>query len=253
MSSIDESTIPDFRETCRVILTNNFYKSWLVVWDEGIYFDNEVQPIHYRYLHPDREAIAEIASYVFFTLFEASILIEERTQNGFIGHQIEIYVDAIINKQLMPRDPSMYLKWTYIPSIKWEGIPDLNWVLSRQELYEFASTRWPPYLFADLRDDEPETTQGEKTSAIRNSTLIIKKAHKNLLQKYKRDPSNEEVWQYLISQAGMPNSGVVEFLEDAETADGKGKLSFINADDSLIDIGFKALKNNLAKIRTSFK
>lgn len=253
MNSIDESTIPDFREKCRAILIINFYKSWLAVWDEGIYFDNEVQPLEDRFLHPDREAIAEIAGYDFFTLFEASILIDERTDSSFIGNQVEIYVDAIMNGQLMPRDPSMYLKWIDIPSRKLEGVPDLNWVISRQELYEFASTRWPPYLFADLRDDESETTQGEKINSIRNSTITIKNAYVYLLHRYNHEPRNEEVWQYLKSQAGMPNSGVAEFLEDAETEDCNGKLSFINADGSLIDIGYKALKNNLAKIRASYK
>lgn len=230
------------------MLLVSFYKSWLVVWDEGIYFDNE-GPIEYRFLHPDREAIAEIASYDFFTLFEASILIGERTGSVFIGSQVEIYVDAIVNRRFMPRHPSLYLKWNDIPSAKQDGIPDLNWVLSRQELYEFASTRWPPSLFADLRDNEPEAANGAKASTLRTSALVIENAYVHLIQKHNRRPTPDEIWEYLKSQAGIDGSKVAEFLEDAETDDGKGKISLINADGRIGEpIGFKTIRNNTSRI-----
>ncbi len=258
MKASDESEIDAIRESCRNHLTISFYKSWLKCWDEGIYFDNEIQPLEYRFMHSDREAIAEIPSYDFFTLFEASILISERTGNSFIGTSIEVFVDSIVNRQLMPRDPDHYLKWIDIPKDQLKGIPDLNWVLSRQELYEFASARWGHSLFADLRDNDPKTNSvhGGKTGVPTSSRLIVERAMNALLAKLNREPSSTEIFDYLKSKAGVLDSGVAEVLW-CETKDGEDeqeKIVFVNADQSLKKpIGYKALQNMVTKIRKENK
>lgn len=253
MKASDESAFDADRESCRNYLTISFYKSWLKCWDEGMYFDNEINPIEHRFLYRDREAIEQIPSYDFFTLFEASILITERTGNSFIGNSIEVFVDAIVNRQLMPRDPDRYLKWIDIPKDQLKGIPDLSWVLSRQELYEFASARFPPSLFADLRDNDPKTTsdRGAKTGVPTFYYLTVERAMKSLLARLGRDPSAREVFDCLQSKSGVMGSGVAD-VEDGE--DGQEKIVFVNANQSLKKpIGYRTIQNMVTKIRKGKK
>ena len=245
------------RETWRAHLLGSFARSWQICWDQGIYFAKEPEDITLRLLHPNREAIAELAGYEFFTLFEAAILIDQRTGTcSFLADSWLIFVDAIAANQLMPRHPDNYLRWVDLPLHQQRQIPDLTWVISRDELYCFASALYPAHLFADLRvvsqaEDEPKTAR-----RFRNSTLAILNAYRTRLSQLNRNPENIEVWRYLISIAGDPDKGVAEFL-DVETDDGngvQGRIIFDSADGGLtVGITFKTLQNRLAELRKSGK
>ena len=155
----EETAIDDVREIWRSYLLRSFSKSWFECWDTGIYFDNE-PPIEERFLSANKEEINEIQHYEFFTLFEAAILISQRTTEdniSFLASSISVYVEAIVANRLMPRHPMNYLRWLDLPLHEAIEVPDLNWVISRNELYRFASTLWPAHLFSDLNDlaDDP--------------------------------------------------------------------------------------------------
>lgn len=241
------------REIWRANLLRSFARSWEPCWDQGLYFSNEPEDIAIRSLHPDREAIAEIAGYDFFTLFESAILIGERLGSyPFLADSWLIFVDAIADNQLMPRHPDSYLRWIDLPLHQRPQIPDLTWVISRDELYRFASALYPTHLFTDLRvagqaEDEPKTAK-----RMRSSTLVLLNAWRTLFGRLNRKPENIEVFNYLISIAGHPDSGVAEYLED-ETSDGDGvksKIVFDNADGGLTKgSSFKTIQNRLAEMR----
>lgn len=245
------------REIWRAHLLQSFARSWQTCWDQGLYFANEPEDITLRLLSPNREAIAEIAFYDWFTLFEAAILIDQRTGTcSFLADSWLIFVDAIAANQLMPRHPDNYLRWVDLPLHQQRQIPDLTWVISRDELYCFASALYPAHLFADLRvasqaEDEPKTAR-----RFRSSTLAILNAYRTRLSQLNRNPENIEVWRYLIFIAGHPDNGVAEFL-DVETDDGngvQGRIIFDSADGGLtVGITFKTLQNRLAELRKSGK
>lgn len=239
------------REIWRANLLRSFARSWQTCWDQGIYFAKEPDDISLRFLHPNREAIAEIAGYDFFTLFEAAILIEQRVgADSFLADAWLIFVDAIAKNRLMPRHPDNYLRWIDLPLHQQPQIPDLTWVISRNELYQFAASLYPQALFADLRGaDQAEPKTARRTHG---STVTILNAYRTLLSRLNRKPANIEVWKYLISIAGHPDSGVAEFL-DVETDDGdgvQGKIVFDTADSGLAKgMTFKTLQNRLADLR----
>lgn len=257
----EETVIEDAREIWRAHLLRSFSKSWFECWDTGTYFDNERQPLEERFLCPNWGAIDQIRYYDFFTLFEAAILISQRTVGdnaSFLGSALWVYVDAIVANQLMPRHPLNYLRWIDLPRHEALEVPDLNWVISRNELYCFASARWSASRFEDLHEpaDDPAAPaipddQRQRTGVPTTSTLVIQKARITLLGKLNRDPTNLEIWNHLISLAGVLDSGVAEFQEDETSeADGRqGRICFVTANEGISKgIRFKTLQNRIAHI-----
>lgn len=241
------------QEIWRAHLLRSFARSWQTCWDQGLYFSNEPEDIAIRCLHPNREAIAELAGYDFFTLFEAAILIDQRIGAcSFLAESWLIFVDAIAENQLMPRHPGNYLRWVDLPLHQQRQIPDLTWVISRDELYRFASALYPTHLFADLRVASQAEDEPKKVHGLRSNSLTIVNAYRTLLSRLNRKPENIEVWRHLISIASHPNSGVAEFL-DVETGDDdgvQGKIVFDKADGGLTQgTSFKTLQNRLAELR----
>jgi hypothetical protein len=242
-------------ELWRGYLLRSFAKSWQTCWDQGIYFSKEPEDIALRWIHPNSEVIAEIASHDFFTLFETAILIDQRVIEAFfLADSWLIFVDAIASNQLMPRHPDNYLRWIDLPLHQQQQIPDLSWYISRDELYDFASSRYPSRLFADLRstdqpkDDSESLNDDKKIPRMQGSTLVIVNAWKTLWNRNHREPSNSEVWGYLVSIAGHLDSGVAEI----ETSDDEGKerIIFDTAEGKLTKgTTFKTLQNRIASLK----
>ncbi len=81
--------------------------------------------------------------------------------------------------------------------------------------------------------------------------MVIAEARRILLSR-NREPTTIDVWDFLISRVGHPDSGVADF-DDVETENGEGpqgKIVFDTADGGVSrGTTFKALQNALTKIR----
>lgn len=254
-----KESLESYRET----VLRLFAKSFFQILNEGIYFDSEqtIEPIEMKFLHPERDVIAEIPSCEFITLFEAAILISQRTSNdtwSFLSNAIWVFTDAFLAARLIPREPVSWLRFIDLP-IESVSFPDFNWCLSKEELYLFTKRLWPAHLFADLHTSDPSlvpsSDQPKRSQIPHTSTLVIAKTYSNLLGKMNREPSADEVWNRLISLAGVLDSGVAEFDDESENSDDQGdkkrpgKIGFVTTAEGIKYISFKALQNRLSQIR----
>ncbi|MDS4031214.1 MAG: hypothetical protein RKO66_14300 [Candidatus Contendobacter sp.] len=245
----------ELRKVCRTSLRRSFAKSWLACLDDDLYFPTK--PEEYpdpalRLLHPDLEAIAELADQDYFTLWEAALLIDWRAGRlSFLTDAWRIFADAIADGDLSPRHPDNQLRWIHLPVDQRTQLPDFTWGLFRDEVYQFAAARYPQHLFSDLRGPDQATEEPKPSIRPQRKTMVIAEARRILLNR-NREPTPIEVWDFLISGAGHPDSGVAEFL-DVETENGEGpqgKIVFDTADGGVSrGTTFKALQNALTKIR----
>lgn len=127
------------------------------------------------------EGISEITDYKFITLFEAALLIGERIEKEprmLIATCPEMFLDAIIKKQIDPREPLTHIPYRKLhksPTLIngdvffHRQIPDLSWTLTLKEVAEFAIFKgYPESAFSDLLSEKPTkelqvTTQNDNT------------------------------------------------------------------------------------------
>jgi hypothetical protein len=114
----------------------------------------------------DKEAIEEISSYDFITIFETALLIGYRVERNpmMIIHDLPaLFLDALSHKQLDPREPSSNIPYSKLHktpkaingAVYFEkDSPDLSWYLTLKEAAEFAILKgYPEYIFNDLMND----------------------------------------------------------------------------------------------------
>ena len=244
-------------------LLRHFAKSYLENLTDGIYFDSDQkeESIELKFLRPNMEMISEIPDLEFMTLFEATILISQRTSDdnwSFFSEAMWVFADAIIEARLIPRDPISLIRYIDLPSNRASKFPDFNWCISREELYRFAKRLWPGHLFSDFHnEDQPtltiSTDQPQHVSIPHTSTIIIATNRQKLLKTLNREPSAEEVWNHLIESVGLPESGVADFDDELDTPDSRagkpGKIGFDNVNGGLKYLTFKSIQNQLSQIR----
>lgn len=131
-------------------------------------------PYLYATARCDEEGIKEITDYDFITLFEAALLIGYRIESDpklIVFDSPALFMNAILNKQIDPRDPSTRIPFSKMhetPKVVDGEIfftqyaPDLSWLLTLKEVAEFAILKgYPECLFADLLSDIPMTDATE--------------------------------------------------------------------------------------------